>query len=146
MSTQVRIKQYGTGKGNKKGDQVPYLFSYGGKAYCIPPKGMGGTWVGVNKSFIERGRTLTKVVPEKRSDLPKRDWISIPSDAKKHLSTGAETARQQALGIKLEFIDDLELEIDARERELKEQEERLSADRAALEARISKLEAELKKD
>ena len=118
---------------------TPFIFAYGGKTWCVPPKD-GGTWVmeTVPTQFEQQLRsgqkmmvTGSKVVPKKEKSTPKRNWLDIPTDAIARLKQGDMKRRQrEELGEDkmLRFSSDLQKDADTITRDMQQEIERLQAD------------------
>lgn len=117
----------------------PFIFAYGGKTWCVPPKD-GGTWVmeTVPTQFeqqLRSGQKMmvsgSKVVPKKEKATPKRNYIDLPADAVARLKQGDMKKRQRdELGEDkmLIFSSDLQKDADTITRDMQQEIERLQAD------------------
>tara|TARA_Y100000310_G_C20619842_1_gene782665 strand:+ start:362 stop:871 length:510 start_codon:yes stop_codon:yes gene_type:complete len=131
----------------KSGDGA-FVFSFNGRTYIIPPRGLGGTWKPYSEwktDPVSGKRYLLAGLARKVSDLPKRDWIDIPPDAKKLLERGDLQKQLRTRGLVLEFIEDIQAAAEAERNELKTARETLSIEIETKDAEIAALRAKLER-
>ena len=131
----------------------PFIFAFGGKTWCVPPKD-GGTWVmeTVPTQFeqqLRSGQTVkvtgSKAQPKFLKATPKRNWIDVPGDAVARLNQGDLKKRQRdELGGLLKFSADIQKDADVLTLDAQAELDRLQADIDRLKAQreeLAKLEA-----
>tara|TARA_R100001082_G_C4362738_1_gene160208 strand:+ start:2205 stop:2615 length:411 start_codon:yes stop_codon:yes gene_type:complete len=111
----------------------PFIFSYGGRPYIIPPS-HGGKWkVVYERQRDKNGKMQTRTLAKKTGDS-KRTYIDIPDEAWRQLQDGEHISRHKG---KVRILKDVQTQMEAEMEELRRQKEQLLADQQEFSARLA---------
>lgn len=112
----------------------PFVFSYGGRPYIIPPN-HGGKWkLTTEKRKDKRGRMKTVTVAKKVGDST-RTYIDIPDEAWRQLQNDS-THLERHKG-KVRILQDVQSELEAEMEEIKAAKIKLEEDQKEFATKLS---------